>query len=102
MEIAALLQAARPAMLGLILVLAACNDDKPAKPVELKVHSVTPNLVRVLPGFEPLQILPLIWSDDVLSESPAFVFGLQPNGAGMLRVSGPGTAPLQTRLVLTR
>ncbi|NVO32852.1 hypothetical protein [Hymenobacter lapidiphilus] len=57
--------------------------------------------MRVLPGFERMQILPLIWSDDVLSESPAFVFGPHA-GVYLLRVSGPGTAPLQTRLVLTR
>lgn len=87
MEIATLLlQAARPATLVLILVLAACNDDydaNAANPVELKAHAMTPNAGRVVLRFESRQILPLISSGDVLTESPTFVFGPQSDGAGL-------------------
>ncbi|WP_035562700.1 alkaline phosphatase PhoX [Hymenobacter sp. IS2118] len=89
MKSATLLRAARLGTLGLLPVLVACNDNDgdttPASSLELKAHSVTPALVKVMPGFESLQILPLISSDDVLSESPGFVFGPQPDGAGLLR-----------------
>lgn len=75
--------------LALTAALTGCNDsDGPATPgssVELKAHSVTPSLVKTMPGFESLQILPLIGSEDVLSESPAFRFGAQPDGAGLLK-----------------
>ncbi|MEJ7659354.1 MAG: hypothetical protein WKG07_06880 [Hymenobacter sp.] len=78
MEKSTLLRAARLATLGLLPVLAACNNDNdgdpvnPANPVELKAHSVTPNLVKALPGFESLQdSVPRFRSDDVLAESPA-------------------------------
>lgn len=37
-----------------------------------------------MPGFEALDIYPLIGSDDVLSGSPNFIFGAQPDGAGLL------------------
>ena len=86
-----LLRTARLTTLGLLPVLAACsdNDDKtpaqPSSPIELKAHSVNPALVKALPGFESLQVLPLISSDDVLTESPNFVFGPQPDGAGLLK-----------------
>jgi hypothetical protein len=90
MKTATLLRVARLATLGLLPALPACNDSNndagtPASGVELKAHSVNPALVKALPGFESLQILPLISSDDVLAESPAFVFGPQPDGAGLLR-----------------
>ena len=75
--------------LALSAALTGCNDsDGPAAPgsrVELKAHSVTPSLVKTLPGFESLQVMPLIGSEDVLSESPAFRFGAQPDGAGLLK-----------------
>ncbi|HEX8507575.1 MAG TPA: alkaline phosphatase PhoX [Hymenobacter sp.] len=76
--------------LALATALTGCNDnDQPAAPpgssVELKAHSVTPSLVKTMPGFESLQVLPLIGSEDVLSESPAFRFGAQPDGAGLLK-----------------
>ena len=84
-----LLRSARLAALGLLPLLAACNNNDenatPGNPIELKAHSVNPALVKALPGFETLQILPLISSDDVLAGSPNFVFGPQPDGAGLLK-----------------
>ena len=83
------LRPARLVALGLLPALAACTDNDgpgtPASPIELKAHSVNPALVKALPGFENLQVLPLISSDDVLAESPGFVFGPQPDGAALLR-----------------
>ncbi|WP_345074657.1 alkaline phosphatase PhoX [Hymenobacter fastidiosus] len=75
--------------LGLLPALAACsdndNDSTPDEAFELKAQSVTPSLVKTMPGFESLQVLPLISSDDKLAESPGFVFGPQPDGAALLR-----------------
>jgi len=77
-----------PALL-LLTLLGACNDSEtesnPTSEVELKAHSVNPALVKALPGFESLEILPLISSDDVLPESPNFIFGAQPDGSGLLK-----------------
>ncbi|MBT9394640.1 hypothetical protein KLP40_15825 [Hymenobacter sp. NST-14] len=77
-----------PALL-LLAALGACNDSEtesnPASEVELKAHSVNPALVKALPGFESLEIMPLISSDDVLPESPNFIFGGQPDGMGILK-----------------
>ena len=91
MQSSVLFRAAWLATLGLLPALTACNNDddntdaNPANPVELKAHSVTPSLVKTMAGFESLEVLPLISSDDVLSQSPSFVFGPQPDGAGLLR-----------------
>lgn len=77
-----------PALL-LLAALGACNDSEtqsnPTSEVALKAHSVNPALVKALPGFESLEILPLISSDDVLPESPNFIFGGQPDGSGLLK-----------------
>ncbi|SHJ74277.1 hypothetical protein SAMN02745146_0040 [Hymenobacter daecheongensis DSM 21074] len=93
MKNSTLLYFARLSALGVLPVLAACgnNDSTPVETFELKAQSVTPALVKTMPGFESLEILPLISSDDVLPESPGFVFGPQPDGAGLLRnPAGPG------------
>lgn len=58
--------------------------DEIHKPI-IKSTSSTPSLIKSLSGFESLEIFPLISSDDVLSASPSFVFGAQPDGAGMLK-----------------
>ena len=47
--------------------------------------SVTPSLVKMMPGFESTSIFTLISSDDVLPESQQFVFGAQPDGAALLK-----------------
>ena len=82
------------ALLPAAASLSACSDSDekgtPGNAVELKAHSVTPALVKVLPGFESLQIFPLISSDDKLAESPNFIFGPQPDGAALLRNPAAG------------
>lgn len=77
------------------LTAGACKKDKDDPKVppnfELKDYSVNPSLIKALSGFESLKITTLISSDDVLPESPGFIFGAQPDGAGLLKdPSGKG------------
>ena len=71
--------------------LTACNEDdnngvdNPASELELKDYSVNPSLVKTLAGFEGVKINTLISSDDKLTASPNFVYGAQPDGAGILK-----------------
>ncbi len=59
--------------------------------VVLKDYSVTPSLLKMFPAFNSVGINTLISSDDVLSASPGFIFGAQPDGAGLLKnPSGEG------------
>ncbi|MFW0718545.1 hypothetical protein [Pedobacter sp. N23S346] len=78
------------AFVSTALVISACKKDKgeteiPVVPIALKDYSINPSLLKSLPGFEALAITTLISSDDVLAESPNFVFGAQPDGAGILK-----------------
>jgi len=75
-----------------ILLLSFCKDDdngNPAPPpnpqIEWKDHSVTPALIKKLAGFESVEAYSLISSDDVLPESPEFVFGGSADGSGLLK-----------------
>jgi hypothetical protein len=75
---------------SLAALLASCTVQDHGIPVGssevvLKSYSKTPSLVKAMPGFENLEIFPLIGSDDTLSGSPSFVFGAQPDGAGLLK-----------------
>lgn len=68
-----------------ILAAFACNrDDQPPKPpmAKLKNHSVTPALIKKLPGFQNVEIFTMISSDDSL---PGFRFAGSADGAGFLR-----------------
>ena len=47
--------------------------------------SITPSFVKTMPGFDGVGIFTLLSSDDVLPESPSFVYGAQPDGAGLLK-----------------
>lgn len=83
-------------ILGVALV--GCSDDntaskddtKPEVPeqgnaVKIQTHSKTPAFVFAMPGFEKLEIYPLLSSEDKLVDSPDFVFGGQPDGAGFMK-----------------
>lgn len=61
------------------------DEENPNPDFEIVDRSVNPSLVKSLTGFEDLKINTLISSDDVLSESPGFIFGAQPDGAGILK-----------------
>lgn len=73
------------------IAITACKKDNKEEEtetetaIELKDYSVNPSLVKAMTGFESLKITTLISSDDVLPESPGFVFGAQPDGAGILK-----------------
>lgn len=72
------------------VVISACKKNNEPEtpettPIALKDYSVNPSLVKTMPGFESLNITTLISSDDVLPESPNFIFGAQPDGAGIIK-----------------
>jgi len=77
-------------LFAVLITVSSCDvfnktDETPKTDVVLKDHSVNASLVKMLPGFENLKMNTLISSDDVLPESPNFVFGGQPDGAGLLK-----------------
>ncbi|HVI43997.1 MAG TPA: hypothetical protein VM802_03990 [Chitinophaga sp.] len=79
-----------PLLAGAMIIACNKNDDKqetppPASGIELKTQSVTPSLVKTLSGYDALQIFPLISSDDKLAGSPDFIYGAQPDGAGIIK-----------------
>lgn len=82
---------------GLALTLAATmfvtsckNDDDQLEngnlqEIAIKDYSVNPSLVKTLTGFDGVKITTLISSDDRLEGSPEFVYGAQPDGAGLMK-----------------
>ncbi|OYQ42794.1 alkaline phosphatase PhoX [Flavobacterium aurantiibacter] len=71
------------------LAITSCQDDDNGKSVNRKIdfsyESTTPPLVTAMPGFEGLEITSLISSTDQLAQSPTFVYGAQPDGAGFMK-----------------
>lgn len=70
------------------LTFSACtlkDHDQPVDPNKLVNRSVNPALIKALPGFENLKITTLISSDDVLSQSPDFIYGAQPDGGAFVK-----------------
>lgn len=68
--------------------LSGCNNDDSDNPesiIELKNRSITPTMLKKMPGFEDLQITSLISSEDQIAESPNFVYGSMADGAGLLK-----------------
>lgn len=55
--------------------------------VVLSNQSVTPVLLKKQAGFENLELFSLLTSDDVLAESPGYVFGGSADGSGLLKNS---------------
>jgi hypothetical protein len=96
------------AFVSTAIVISACKKDKnkdevapPATAAELKDFSVNPSLLKSMAGFENLKITTLISSDDVLAESPNFVFGAQPDGAGIIKnPSGEGFVMINNHEIL--
>lgn len=76
-------------LLALAVSITAChknNSDAVVVPkIKLENYSVNPSLVKTMPGFENLAITTMISSDDVLPQSPNFIFGAQPDGAAILK-----------------
>jgi hypothetical protein len=71
--------------------LVSCNNDKNEEEnpinstVLTKNQSATPVLLKRQAGFEKLELFSLIGSDDVLADSPNFVFGGSADGSGLLK-----------------
>ena len=76
-------------VLATTMVATACDDAGESLPSAaanaalLKSHSVAPVLLKNLPA--GVRAYSVISSDDVLEESPNFVFGGSADGSGMLR-----------------
>lgn len=74
-------------------LITSCNNDNKDQDetpttttsVVLKDQSVTPSLLKAQAGFENLKIYSLFSSDDVLPDSPKYVFGGSADGSGLLK-----------------
>lgn len=85
----------RVTLLGLLsMSLFSCQDEEnQVKQQETPINSLinfsntssVPPLAVLKEGFEKLQITSLISSSDVLAQSPTFVYGAQPDGAGFMK-----------------
>jgi hypothetical protein len=86
----------KPSLFLSLAAIAACsfsscnkNNDNATEEttpgLTLQNYSVNPSLVKTLSGFDGLKINTMISSDDVLSASPDFVYGAQPDGAGIMK-----------------
>ena len=80
------------ALLGItgLSVISCQNDDnndsdKVNADIDFTSKSKIPAFVFAQPGFENLQISTLISTTDVLPESPSFIYGAQPDGAGFMK-----------------
>lgn len=70
------------------LFAVGCNDnDGPGvnKSIDFTSSSTIPPLVYAMPGYDDLEISTLITSADILPQSPDFVYGAQPDGAGLMK-----------------
>jgi hypothetical protein len=75
-------------MLFLTSLISCENDAKSSSEttsVVLANQSATPVLLKKQAGFESLELFSLITSDDVLAESPNYVFGGSADGSGLLK-----------------
>ncbi|TLV03822.1 alkaline phosphatase PhoX [Dyadobacter luticola] len=70
-----------------LLVLSGCEDHRmPDSPdITLQNRSVTPVLAKLLPGAGNAKAFSLLSSDDVLEQSPNYVFGGSADGAGLFQ-----------------
>lgn len=73
---------------GIAVSVIACGDDdspKTNQAIDFTSKSAEPAFVYAMSGFEDLEIIPLISSSDKLTQSPNFVYGAQPDGAGFMK-----------------
>ncbi|PWJ55946.1 hypothetical protein CLV98_11240 [Dyadobacter jejuensis] len=69
------------------LLLTNCTTDHtnpPVAPSQIVDRSVNESLIKSLDGFSSLKITTLISSDDVLPDSPDFIYGAQPDGGAFI------------------
>ena len=75
-------------VLGLAVLSCQNNEDNNEVPVNSQIDfntSTAPALVVAKEGFEDLKITSLVTSTDVLTQSPTFVYGAQPDGVGFMK-----------------
>jgi len=74
-------------ILCVAIAVSSCSktDDAKVNEVVLANHSVTPALIKKMPGFENVEVFSLLSSDDKLPQSPNYVFGGSADGAGLLK-----------------
>ncbi len=75
-------------LLSLAAISCQNDDDNSTKPnatIDFTNVSKEPAFVVAKEGFENLNITSMISSTDVLSGSPSFVYGAQPDGAGFMK-----------------
>lgn len=92
-------------LLTAALAAASCKKkdktDNTNTDIVFENRSVNPALAFTMPGFEGVTINTLISSDDVLPNSPSFVFGAQPDGAALLKdPNGDGYIMLNNHEIL--
>ncbi|KVV16065.1 alkaline phosphatase PhoX [Flavobacterium sp. TAB 87] len=73
-----------------LVVLSCQNDDTNGATavnpqIDFTSQSKIPPFVYAMGGFENLKISTLLTSADVLPESPSFIYGAQPDGAGLMK-----------------
>ena len=56
-----------------------------SKNIELRSHSITPNFLDVKSDFKNLEVYPILSSEDILPDSPAFVYGSMADGCGLIK-----------------
>jgi hypothetical protein len=74
----------------MVLITMSCNNDQSddkqsTTDVILANQSVTPVLLKTKSGFEDLELFSIISSDDVLPDSPSYVFGGSADGSGLIK-----------------
>ncbi|UUC45408.1 alkaline phosphatase PhoX [Flavobacterium cerinum] len=82
-------------ILGLVALstLLSCNSDDDTNntsgnnnsPIELKNYSITPALIKTMPGFTSLETYSLFSSEDTFINTPEYVFGGSADGSGLFR-----------------
>lgn len=74
---------------GLSVISCQNNDGEDSNDVNATIdftsHSKIPAFVYPMAGFENLKISTLITSADALPGSPSFIYGAQPDGAGLMK-----------------
>ncbi len=61
------------------------TQEKKSKELAFIDHSITPNFLDLKPGFKNLKITTLLSSEDILRNTPDFIYGSMADGAGLLK-----------------
>jgi len=67
------------------LVVACTDEDSSGPEIVLEDHSATPNFLSLSSEFSGITVNTLLTSEDVLEETPDFVYGSMADGAGLMK-----------------